>query len=206
VALHTLRLLCAALATLALLPAAVAHASGAPFVFVKDKVDPSGIGLAWWAQEATVRPMGTRVSGVPLKQLNEKVGDGAWCYADAFTPGSFISASRKVQAEIDSTMREARKPLFRASGPFTGGAELDAVVGSYEGCDGTAGTFILITDRTRPQPNVVYVEAFPKWQGLAWIAHEADGLTLSSCFECGHLQRLYYDKGRKRFYSVIEGE
>lgn len=204
--LRPLRLLCLTLLALLTHAVAVAQASGAPFVFVEDKKDESGLDLAWWAQDSTIRPMGKHVSGVPLKQLNEKVGDGSWCYAAAFEPRSFVSASRRVQAEIDTTMREARTPLFTASGPFTGGVQLNAVVGSYEGCDGTIGTFILITDKAGPQPNVVYVEAFSKWQGLAWIAYEADGLTLSSCFECGHLQRLYYDKTRKRFYSVNEGE
>lgn len=148
--------------------------------------------------------MGKQVSGVALRRLNEKLSVGAWCYADAFSAASFVSASRRVQAEIDTTMREARSSLFKVSGPFTGGAELDAVVGSYEGCDGTVGNFVLITDRARPQPNVVFLEPFPRWRGLAWIKYEEEGLTIGSCFECGHAERLLYDRARSRFYWVDE--
>jgi hypothetical protein len=201
--LRSLHLLCPAL--VAFTPAiTTAQATSAPFVFVEDKVDKSGLGLAWWAQGAVIRPMGTQVSGIPLEQLNKKLGEKAWCYANAFSAASFVSASRRVQTEIDSTMRESRFPLFWVSGPFTGGAELDAVVGSYEGCEGTVGNFVLITDRARPQPNVVYVEPFPDWQGLAWIRYEEKGLTLGSCFECGHAERLIYDKARARFHWADE--
>ena len=202
--LRSLHLLCAAIVAFSVPASTAAEASSAPFVFVEDKVDKSGLGLAWWAQGAVIRPMGKQVSGVTLKRLNEKLSDGTWCYADAFSTSSFISTSRRVQAEIDSTMREARSSLFKVSGPFTGGSELDAVVGSYEGCDGTVGNFVLITDRAQPQPNVVFLEPFPRWRGLAWIRYEEGGLTIGSCFECGHADRLIYDKARSRFYWVGE--
>jgi hypothetical protein len=204
--LRPLHLLCAAMVALSVPASTAAETSSAPFVFVEDKVDKSGLGLAWWAQGAVIRPMGKQVSGVTLKRLNEKLGKGAWCYANAFSAASFVSASRRVQAEIDSTMREARLPLFKVSGPFTGGAEIDAVVGSYEDCDGNVGNFVLITDRAQPQPNVVFLEPFPRWRGLAWISYEEGGLTIGSCFECGHADRLLYDKVRSRFHWVDERE
>jgi hypothetical protein len=202
--LRPLHRLCTAIVALSVFSPTAAEVSNVPFVFVEDKVDKSGLGLAWWAQGAMIRPMGKQVSGVTLKRLSEKLNDGAWCYADAFSPASFVSASRRVQAEIDSTMREARSPLFKVSGPFTGGADLDAVVGTYEGCNGTVGNFVLITDRTQPQPNVVFLQPFPRWRGLAWIRYEEDGLTIGSCFECGHADRLLYDKARSRFYWLEE--
>lgn len=124
--LRPLHVLYAALFALSISAPTAAEASNAPFVFVEDKLDKSGLGLAWWAQGAVIRPMGKQVSGVTLKRLNEKLSDGTWCYADAFSTASFISASRRVQAEIDSTMREARSSLFKVSGPFTGGSELVA--------------------------------------------------------------------------------
>lgn len=181
-----------------------------PFVFVFDRDEKGGTGeaLSWWLLQSTIRPMGKSVSGVPLERLNKAVEDPAstWCYASAFTPASFVSPSRRVQAQIEETFRGHSSALFRSTAPFTGAAVQDAVVGNYETCDGAAGAFVLITDRAAPSPGIVYLKTFPEWQGLMWLRPEKDGLTISSCFECGHVERLYYDGARRRFYWMNEGD
>lgn len=191
-------------------PASAQTARPDPFVFVEDRDDKgaSGEGLAWWLLESKIRPTGKSVSGVTLDHLTKAADDptSKWCHATAFTPASFVSSSRRVQAEIEETFRKHQGALFRATGAFTGVAVEDAVVGNYETCDGAVGAFLLITDRAKPTPNIIYLKSFPEWQGLIWIEHEGDALRLSSCFECGHVERLYYDKGRRQFYMRSEGD
>jgi hypothetical protein len=181
-----------------------------PFVFIEDRDDKgaSGEGLAWWLLESKIRPTGKSVSGVTLDRLTKAADDptSTWCYATAFTPASFVSASRRVQAEIEETFRKHQGALFRATAAFTGAAVQDAVVGNYETCEGAVGAFILITDRAPLTRGIVHLKTFPDWQGLIWIEHEGDALRLSSCFECGHVDRIYYDKGRRQFYMRSEGD
>jgi len=179
-----------------------------PFVFVYDADENgrSGSGLAWWLLKSTIRPTGTTIAGLTLEQLNAKLEDPMmkWCFVSAFTPASFVSPSRRVQSEIDGSLPRRGASIFRTSGAFTGDVTQDAIVGSYETCDGAIGAFLLIT--TRAEPAIVYLDAFPEWQGLMWMSNEDDGIAISSCFECGHRQKLYYDKARRRFYWVNEGD
>ena len=204
-----LHLLFASLVLLTAAPAAGQASRPDPFVFVfdRDEKGATGEGLAWWLLEATIRPTGKSVAGVTLDRLNKEVGDpmSPWCHAPAFTSASFVSPSRRVQIEIEETFRTHTGSLFKATAAFTGGAVQDAVVGNYETCDGSVGAFLLITDRS-PTPSIVYLKGFPEWQGMMWLAPDAEGLTVSSCFECGHAERLYYDTGRAQFYWVSVGD
>lgn len=175
-----------------------------PFVFVMQTGDQGqdGRGLAWWLLQMISRPTGTSVSGVPLAGINAALVDPMqrWCYANAFTVNSFVSPYRHIQAQIEESLRTHGASPFRASGAFTGEGALDAVVGNFESCDGGAGTFLLITDRAQPTPQVIYVHVFTDWRRFIWLDYENGTLRVGSCFECGHVEGLFYDRGRRRFY------
>jgi hypothetical protein len=174
-----------------------------PFVFVldRDTEGRNGTGLAWWLLAKIIRPTGTAVAGVPISRINEELGPEAdrWCYANALTPNSFVSPFRRVQQEIEQSMRAGGDAVFQASGPFTGGEVLDAVVGNYETCGGADGAFLLITDRSQSR-RIVYIHTFTDWDGLIWLRRDDDALIVGSCFMCGHAEALYYDRARSQFY------
>ena len=173
-----------------------------PFVFVLDRDESGRAGSAdaWWLLEKVIRPTGTIVSGIPLDRINEALGAGsaAWCYANVFTPRSFVSPSRRIQREIDTSLSDGGESLFRRSAAFTGETMQDAVVGNYETCGGALGAFLLITDRAEPR-TIVYVHRFEDWDGLIWMSQYEDGLAVHSCFECGHAEALVFDRGRRQF-------
>jgi hypothetical protein len=174
-----------------------------PFIFVLDSDEQGrdGAGLAWWLLAMIIRPTGTTVAGVPISRINEELGPEAnqWCYANALTPNSFVSPFRRVQQEIEQSMRAGGDAVFQASGSFTGGEVLDAVVGNYETCGGVDGAFLLITDRSQSR-RIVYVHTFTDWDGLIWLRRDDGALIVAGCFMCGHSEALYYDRARSQFY------
>lgn len=191
----------------------VANANSAgpndPFIFatgLSEDGTPS-TNEAWWLRFMVIRPMGTSVSGVTLARINEKRGMAAteWCFADALSSKSFASVHREVQIEIDQSMSNKESANFAVSGPFTGGETLDAVVGNYETCHGQKGAFLLITDRS-PMPKIVHLDEWENWRGLIWLRHEGDSLHVGSCFDCGHIESLFYDYRRSRFYWENTGD
>lgn len=182
-----------------------------PFVFATS-LSGEGVGIskneAWWLRFLVIRPMGTSVSGVPLASINQqRPGDASseWCFADALTPKSFTSNLRDVQIEIDRSMADSESANFAVSGPFTGDEMLDAVVGNYETCHGQQGAFLLITDRSAT-PKIIYFNEWENWKGLIWLRLEGDALHVGSCFECGHVESLFYDSRRSRFYWENTGD
>ena len=182
-----------------------------PFVFATS-LSGDGVGIskneAWWLRFIVVRPMGTSVSGVSLASINQHRSGAAsseWCFADVLTPRSFTSNLREVQIEIDRSMADSESANFAVSGPFTGAEMLDAVVGNYETCHGQQGAFLLITDRS-PTPKIVYFNEWEDWKGLIWLRQEGDALHVGSCFGCGHVESLFYDNRRSRFYWENTGD
>ena len=177
--------------------------SADPFVFVVD--NKRSVNYAWWIKPVEVRPKGTSVSGLSLKEINQARSDSfsEWCYADAFTRKSFSSPFESVRTQIDETMWDKNLPGFKASGAFTGVNFQDAVVGNYEDCNGHRGAFILISDRTQPK-KVVYVREWSDWKGFIWLKKDAndDSLRVGSCLYCGDWSELSYDIKRKRFYWI----
>ena len=91
-------------------------------------------------------------------------------------------------------MMDTSQANFAASGPFAAREPLDAVVGNYQGCDGSIGAFLLLTDRSDSR-NVVFLEEWENWRGLIWLQNTDNGLVVGSCFECGHAESL---RGRLR--------
>jgi hypothetical protein len=180
-----------------------------PFIFVArtDENGGTGAGLAWWLLGSTIRPTGTAVAGITLARINSELGAAAdhWCHANALTANSFVSQFAPIQDQIDATMRTHGPSPFRATGAFTGGPALDAVVGDFETCDGQTGAFLLITDRTEPEHRIIYIHAFD-WRGLIHVRTDGDSLVVSSCFECGHAEGLFYDRARGRFYWQSLGD
>lgn len=204
----------AAAVALASMPmAAMSQAAGPhdPFVFATS-LSGDGVGLsrneAWWLRFTVIRPMGTSVSGVTMARINAQrpaPASSEWCFADVLTPKSFASNLRDVQMEIDRSMADAESASFAVSGAFTGGEVLDAVVGNYETCHGQQGAFLLITDRS-PMPKVIYFYEWENWKGLIWLRRDDDALHVGSCFECGHVESLFYDPRRTRFYWENTGD
>lgn len=193
--------------------AAVSQAAGPhdPFVFATS-LSGDGVGIsrneAWWLRFTVIRPMGTSVSGVTMARINEQrpgAASSEWCFADVLTPKSFTSSLRDVQMEIDRSMSDTDSATFAVSGPFTGGEVLDAVVGNYETCHGQQGAFLLITDRS-PTPKIIYFFEWENWKGLIWLRSDNDALHVGSCFECGHVESLFYDPRRTRFYWENTGD
>ena len=184
--------------------AQIGHSKSAdPFVFIVDNKRSEN--HAWWIKSVVVRPRGTSVSGVSLKEINEARSDSfsEWCFADALTRKSFSSPVESIRAEIDESMWDENLPGFKASGAFTGGSDQEAVVGNYEDCNGQQGAFILISDRSQPK-KVVYVREWNDWTGFIWLKMDKsdDSLRVGSCMYCGDWSELSYDIKRKRFYWI----
>lgn len=182
-----------------------------PFVFVSSlSGDGASVSTneAWWLRFMFIRPMGTSVSGVTVARINQQRPGTAlseWCFADALSPKSFTTNLRDVQIEIERSMADTASAKFAVSGSFTGGPPLDAVVGNYETCDRQHGAFLLITDRS-PTPQIVYFYEWENWKGLIWLRYEQEALHVGSCFECGHVESLFYDPRRTRFYWENTGD
>lgn len=144
--------------------------SADPFVFVLE--NKRSANHAWWIKPVSVHPTGASVSGVDLKDINEYRADSFsdWCYANALTRRSFSSPDESIRAEIEVSMWDENLPGFQASGAFTGEGEQDAVVGFFQSCDGHQGSFLMITDRSKPK-KIVYLRWLRDWKGfIGWIS------------------------------------
>lgn len=174
-----------------------------PYIFV-----PAESGVAWWARASVIRPTGSSVTGISIDAFNRALNDpeNEWCFANATNARSFVSEDRGTQTAIDQRLAASSPPLFRTSGSFTGNEPLDAVVGHYAGCDGQVGAFIVITARSISEPRIIFVDAFEDWGPLIYMEPVPDGVAVSSCFECGHLEGLFYDPARRRFYWESLGD
>lgn len=195
-------------AAVVLVVAGTSSAQDSPSPFVHVIPLESDGSVAWWLNTSVIRPMDTAVSGVSIDRLNAKRGLSApnkWCFASALNRSAFTSPDRATQTEIDTYMANRQVANFAVSGPLTGGETLDAVVGNYESCDGSVGTFILITDRA-PTPNIVHLDEWENWKGLIWPQQENEALVVGSCFDCGHAESLFYDPRRSRFYWENTGD
>lgn len=172
--------------------------SSQPFIFVEDRDQDGGgrIMGAWWLLATVERPLGSEVAGISAQRIGAALGPDqeSWCSVEALTLNSFISRHRSIQIELDSWRASQLPSIFHQSGPFTGEGMLDARVGKYETCGGNArGAFILVTDRSEPR-EIVYVHAWPDWDGLIWLGRRGHRLFISSCFECDHSTELVYNQ------------
>lgn len=169
-----------------------------PFIVVQDtrRGGPSD-SVAWWLRDMDVRPTGQSVSGVSIEALNAHRGKASapWCSANALSRTSFRASSPGTQAEIDQSMTDTASANFAVQGAnITGTGPQDAVVGSFQTCDGQIGSFLLITDREN-QPSVVQLEEWPDWKGLIRLQERDGGLFVSSCFECDAETRIDLPRG-----------
>lgn len=213
-------LFAAALALAAGAAPALAQQGRDPFVFVSDReengapADPSA--LAWYLLPMTIRPTGTSVAGVPVSAINEflqraqedrpAIAAEPWCFANALSERSFASSSPALQASIARSFASNPDHRFQLRGRFTGGNELTAIVGHYEECGGEKGSFIMLTDPATSPPGVVYVDLLPIVGGLQYMRLVDGDIAVSTCFECGDLNGLFYDRRRRRFYWEALGD
>lgn len=164
-----------------------------PFIVVLDtRKGGPGSGVAWWLRDMDIRPTGKSVSGVSIDVLNAHRGEASapWCSANAQSRDSFRASSPDTQAEIDQSMADTAYANFAVRGAnITGEGLQDAVVGSFQSCEGQIGTFLLITDRVS-RPNIVQLEEWPDFKGLIWVRERAGGLFVGSCFECDAEMRI----------------
>lgn len=214
-------LLASALAVAARAAPAAAQTPGRdPFVFVSDRqedgsrVNPDT--LAWYLLPMAIRPTGSEVAGLPIAAINafrrsQFVGRPAitverWCFANALSARSFVSSNRVVQANIERSFASNPDHSFRLRGRFTGGNELVAIVGHYEECTGDKGSFILLIDPAASAPGIVHVDVLPLASGLQYMRLVDGNITVSTCFECGDVTGLFYDRRRRRFYWEALGD
>lgn len=173
------------------------------FVFITNKKNAEN--SSWWLKEINAVPKGNTVFGVTVDDINNYnrfngIG-GMWCFANILSRKSFTSPDKSIRLEIDETMWDEVLPGFQASGVFTGQGKQDAVVGIFEDCSGTQGSFILIADRSQPK-KIVYLEFTEGSTGFVWLKKSKNGnsLILGTCLYCGDWSELSYDVKRKRFY------
>lgn len=212
--------ICAAASLLAGATPGEAQQGGDPFVFVSERprfgLTTSSSGDLWYSLPMEIRPTGSSVASVPLSAINahleqrQQIRPSApaepWCYANALSERSFISASRRVQQNIEQVFRENPDHHFQLRGRFTGAGELVATVGHFEKCAGGTGSFILITDPASTPHRVVFVDVLPYESGLQYMRLLNGGITVSTCFWCGDVMGLFYDARRQTFYWEALGD
>ena len=111
-----------------------------------------------------------------------------------------------MQAGIERSFADNPDHHFQLRGRFTGANELTAIVGHYEICGGEKGSFILLTDQASAPPVIVYVDALPLVSALQYMRLVDGAITVSTCFECGDVTGLFYDRRRRRFYWEALGD
>lgn len=189
----------AAFASLAALLSALAGPALAAEPFVT--VSPArGGNAAWWLAPMASRPTGTSVAGVPLARINAALDEteSPWCAADALDEHAFTSDDPAIRAEIAADFASAGE-LFRATMRVRQ-RTLDAVVGNFRACSGEIAPFVLLLDRRRPEPRVVFVRMFTDWGPFITLRRAGQDLAFSSCLQCDHAEILAYDRGARRFY------
>lgn len=212
--------LAAALTITALAAPAVAQQGRDPFVFVSDRerngsqADPTT--LAWYLLPMAIRPTGTTVAGVPVSAIDElrqrqledrpAIAVESWCFANALSDRSFVSSSRVVQTHIEQSFANNPDHHFQLRGRFTGGNELTAIVGHFETCGGETGSFIVLMDQATSPPSLAHVDVLPYISGLQYMRLVDGHITVSTCFECGDVNGLFYDQRRRRFYWEALGD
>ena len=201
-------------------PAAAQTAGTDPFVFVSeiehDGTRVTANGPRWYLLDMTIRPTGTSVAGVPISAVNAflerqladrpAITPERWCFANALSQRSYVSANRHVQANIDELFRENPEARFQMRGRFTGEGELLALVGHYEDCGGEAHGFIMILETSGPTPTIVHVDTLPYVSGLQYMRMVDGNITVSTCFECGDVSGLFFDPRRRRWYWEALGD
>lgn len=169
-----------------------------PFIVVQDtRGGGTGTAVAWWLRDMDIRPTGRSVSGVSIEALNAHRGEASapWCSANAVSRASFRASSPGTQAEIDQSMTDTASASFAIRGAnITGTGPQDAVVGSFQTCDGRIGSFLLITDRDI-RPHIVQLEEWLDWKGLIWVREREGGLFVGGCFECDAEMRISLPAG-----------
>lgn len=190
------------LAIAALFLALPTQAQLRPFAFV-----PSGEDV-WWLKKITLRPMSKSVGSHSLSALNGwRARDGVaaepFCFVDAYRLDAIISPDRETELQIREYL--ARRGADQFSQDFTPspGMRFNATIGAYETCDGESGAMLIVTDLASGAIALIHEVEEPFRYLLP-----ADGKTvaISSCFECGDINRLYLDISRRRFYWEYEGD
>ena len=174
----TLAILFAAFAT-------VTHAQG--FYTLKSGQE------AWWLR-ASFNPTSTEVRGIPVAQIQRN-----WCRATEFTPENMKDLLAMEQA--GETMKEARLS-FAVSGNFDRTKTKQvALVGVYQECGGTKGSFLLVIDEGTNK--VRYVDAMPGEEQFAAVGAAKNDIIFTSCLECdGGVVTLRWNAKRKTFAVV----
>lgn len=197
-----------------------AQTTGDPFVFVseteEDGTKVQAASLTWYLLPMKIRTTGSAVSGVRISAINSflkrqsasrpAITPDQWCFANALSDHSYVSANRIVQANIDQSFRTNGEHRFQLRGRFTGTSELLATVGHYEDCAGKTHSFILITDNSGTTPAIVHVDTLPYVGGLQYMRLVDGKITVSTCFECGDVAGLFYDPVNRRWYWEALGD
>lgn len=163
---------------------------------------------AWWIQPMAHRPIASRLGNVTVEDINRDLAErvGALtplkvCYVGALSGANIVGFTRKVQAEINETMK-AYPSAFRRT--FDGGAgKLFTIeAGVYEACDGATSAFVMMTDAAGKLHSF-----FAQEPRFVWLPEKSKGsVGLSGCFYCGDMTLIHYDQRRDAFYFEYIGD
>lgn len=145
-------------------------------------------GYAWWLR-ARFHPSETQVRGIPVREISKN-----WCKASEFRREMF---PRELDFNDDLS--------FAIDGFFDGSKiKQTAVVGAYETCDGTRGSFLLILNSPRQGPPTIrFVHEMPTDHQFG-ILRAGPNSSIESwhCMSCDSGSRLKWDRSKRRFVWV----
>jgi hypothetical protein len=147
---------------------------------------------AWWLR-TSFHPSGKDVMGLPISQIRSD-----WCAANELTLELFPQDARSdPNFPLDRLMNELGLS-FAISGRFDGVRDLAAIIGVFQTCSGSQGTFLL-TGQANPK-RVVAVETIAKQaQFSALQAEGQDGVNVWECFACDGIARYRWRASQGRF-------
>lgn len=150
---------------------------------------------AWWVI-AEFHPSTTEVRGIPVSKI-----DKSWCKATEF---------RKDLLLKDVVMEGGRDSMkgfeFAVEGNFDGSAKKQvALVGVYEDCSGTTGSFFMVLDRPAAGlPKVRFLSSSPDPHPFAALTVSDKKVTVWGCLECDNHATLEWDRKQRKFVWLPE--
>lgn len=159
--------------------------------FVSIKAEPNG--FAWWIGSKSF-PFGTTIRGLHVTKINPQ-----WCRASEFS--SDIFPDEQYFRRRSKEMAEERV-TYSLSGKFDGIRDLTALVGVYESCVGSRGTFLILLENTSAKEvRPIFVNEYRKpaqWAGLH-VSEKKNEISVWGCLGCDDVSTLEWNPKTNTF-------
>jgi hypothetical protein len=151
--------------------------------------------VAWYLR-AEFHALHKEIRGIPVARIHE-----SWCKATEFTLKGLPQEALDENPELSDGSY-----VFAVDANLDGSGSMQtALVGVFEDCNGTKGSFLLILDQgTR---NIRFVSAALSDHHFSALRVEADStLTVMYCMNCDFFGRLQWDAEKKSFEWVKDDD